>query len=56
MIFEWIEWDEFNLDHATRRLTSAEIEQAIWNSDRMVPHRDHPDRALFTSRPTAARG
>ena len=50
MIFEWIEWDEFNLDHATRRLTSSEIEQAIWNSDRTVPHQDHPDRALFTSR------
>ena len=47
MIFDHIEWDEHNLDHATRRLTAAEIEQAIWNADRMFPHREHPDRALF---------
>lgn len=38
-----------NLDHATRRLTAAEIEQALWNADRMIPHRTHPDRALFRS-------
>lgn len=38
-----------NLDHATRRLTSAEIEQAIWNADRMSPNRGHQDRAPFTS-------
>lgn len=49
MIFDRIEWDEFNLDHATKRLTAAEIEQAIWNADRMFPHREHPDRALFQS-------
>ena len=49
MIFEWIEWDEFNLDHVTRRLTSAEIEQAIWNADRMSPNRGHQDWASFTS-------
>ena len=41
MIFDHIEWDEHNLDHATRRLTAAEIEQAIWNADRMLPHREH---------------
>ncbi len=29
MIFDHIEWDEYNLDHATKRLTAAEIEQAI---------------------------
>lgn len=49
MIFDRIEWDEFNLDHATKRLTAPEIEQAIWNAGRMVPHREHPDRALFQS-------
>jgi hypothetical protein len=49
MIFDRIEWDEHNLDHATKRLTAAEIEQAIWNADRMLPHREDPDRALFRS-------
>ena len=49
MIFDHIEWDEHNLDHATKRLTAAEIEQAIWNADRMFPHREHPERALFRS-------
>ena len=33
MIFDRIEWDAHNLDHATERLTAAEIEQAIWNAD-----------------------
>ena len=49
MIFDRIEWDEHDLDHATKRLTAAEIEQAIWNADRMVPHREHPERGLFRS-------
>jgi hypothetical protein len=49
MIFDRIEWDEHNLDHATKRLTAAEIEQAIWNADRMFPHRARPSRALFRS-------
>jgi len=49
MIFDRIEWDEHNLDHATRRLTATEIEQALWNADRMFPHREHPQRALFRS-------
>ncbi|MBA2715727.1 MAG: hypothetical protein H0U51_01510 [Propionibacteriales bacterium] len=34
MISDRIEWDERNLDHATQRLTAAEIEQAIWNAAR----------------------
>ncbi len=29
MIFYDVEWDEYNLDHATKRLTAVEIEQAI---------------------------
>jgi len=49
MIFDHIEWDEHNLDHATRRLTATEIEQAIWNAARMRRHKDHPDRALIRS-------
>lgn len=49
MIFEQIEWVEHSLDHATRRLTAPEIEQAIWNADRMQRHREHPERALIRS-------
>ena len=49
MIFDRIDWDEFNLDHAPKRLTAAEIEQAIWNADRVFPHREHSSRALFRS-------
>ena len=29
--------------------TAAEIEQAIWNADRMFRHRQYPDRVLFRS-------
>ena len=35
MIFDRIEWDEHNLDHATRRLTFAEIEQVVANAKRL---------------------
>jgi hypothetical protein len=49
MIFDRIEWDEHNLDHATKRLTAAEIEQAIWNADQMILHREYADRGLFRS-------
>lgn len=49
MIFDRIEWDEANLDHATRRLTAAEIEEAIWNATRLIPHREHAERGLFRS-------
>lgn len=49
MIFDRIEWDEDNLHHATRRLTAAEIEQAIWNSDRLRQHPNHPDRGKIQS-------
>lgn len=49
MIFDFIEWDDHNLDHATRRLTASEIEQVIWNADTMRQHREHPDRVLFSS-------
>lgn len=46
MIFDRIEWDEYNLDHATRRLTAAEIEQALFNADRWFRHPRHRDRRL----------
>ncbi len=46
MIFDRIEWDEHNLDHATRRLTVAEIEQALFNADRWFRHPKHKDRRL----------
>ena len=49
MIFDRIEWDEANLEHATVRVTAAEIEQAVWNADRMVRHREVQDRVLFKS-------
>ncbi len=49
MIFDRIEWDEHNLVHATRRLTVAEVEQALWNANQMIRHREHEDRALIRS-------
>ena len=55
MIFDRIEWDETNLDHATVRATSAEIEQAIWNAVQLTRHREHHDRVLFRSRTDGGR-
>jgi hypothetical protein len=49
MIFDHIEWDEHNLDHATRRLTAAEIEQAVFNADRMLTHPRDSDRGRIES-------
>jgi len=49
VIFDRIEWDEANLDHATVRVTAAEIEQAIWNAERVVRNREQRDRVLFRS-------
>jgi hypothetical protein len=49
VIFDHIEWDEYNLDHATKRLTAAEIEQAIWNATSASRHRMEPDRRLIRS-------
>ncbi|MGQ0773187.1 MAG: hypothetical protein ACT4NY_02010 [Pseudonocardiales bacterium] len=50
MIFDGIEWDENNLDHACRRVTAAEIEQVIANATMYRRHQRHPDRVLFTDR------
>ena len=49
MIFDHIEWDEYNLNHATKRLTAAEIEQAIWNATTASRHRSEADRRLIRS-------
>lgn len=49
MLFDRIEWDDDNLDHATRRATAAEIEQAIFNAKRVVPSRVHQGGVLFRS-------
>lgn len=48
MIFDGIEWDENNLDHACRRVTAAEIEEVITNATSYRQHRRYPDRVLFT--------
>lgn len=49
MILNGIEWDENNLDHATRRLSAAEIEQALWNATQLLKHHIHPERRLVRS-------
>ena len=50
MIFDHIEWDDHNLDHATKRLTFAEIEQALANAERWFRHHSIEDRRLVRSR------
>ena len=49
MIFDRVEWDEYNEDHATKRCTQREIEQAIWNAEQAQPHREHASRVLIRS-------
>ncbi len=49
MQIEWVEWDEHNLDHATRRATRQEIEQVIANADRVTRSRERPDRVVYRS-------
>ncbi len=46
MIFDRIDWDEHNLDHATRRTSAAEIEQALFDADRWFRHPKPSDRRL----------
>lgn len=55
VIFDHIEWDEANLNHATVRATAAEIEQAIWNADSMTRHREQRDRVLFRAKTDGGR-
>jgi hypothetical protein len=42
--------DEDNEDHATRRCTQREIEQAIWNAEEAQPHRTITGRVIIRSR------
>lgn len=46
MIFDRIEWDDDNLDHATRRASVEEIEQALTNAERAVGSRRHRGAAV----------
>jgi hypothetical protein len=50
VIFDGIEWDERNLDHACRRVTAEEIEQVIANATAYRRHLRYPDRILLTDR------
>ncbi len=50
MIFDYIEWDEHNLDHPTKRLTARQIEQALANADHWFLHKTIKDRRLVRSR------
>ncbi len=49
MLFDSIEWDEDNLDHATRRRTREEIEQVLFNSDRWKRHPEILGRFIVVS-------
>jgi hypothetical protein len=49
VIFDRIEWDDDNLDHATRRASVEEIEQVLTNAERAVRSRRHRDRAVVRS-------
>jgi hypothetical protein len=55
LIFDRIEWDDANLDHATVRVSAGEIEQAIWNAQQMFRHRLKHDRVIFRSRTDGGR-
>lgn len=39
VIFDGVEWDESNLEHACRRVTAEEIEQVITNASTIRRHR-----------------
>jgi hypothetical protein len=49
VLFDHVEWDDANLEHACRRLTAREIEQVIMNAVTYRPHPQHPERVLFDS-------
>ena len=34
VLFDHIEWDDVNLEHATKRVSATGVEPAIWNADR----------------------
>jgi hypothetical protein len=57
VLFEWFEWDDENIMHATRHgISVVEIGEAIANADRFTrSDRDARDRVLFRSRTDAGR-
>jgi hypothetical protein len=57
VLFEWFEWDDDNIMHATRHGVSVvEIAEAIANADRFIRSgTDAHDRVLFRSRTDAGR-
>jgi hypothetical protein len=57
VLFEWFEWDDDNIMHATRHGVSVvEIGEAIANADRFTRSgTDAGDRVLFRSRTDAGR-
>lgn len=52
---EVIEWDDHNLDHATRRVTASDIEQAIQNMETCRRHRVHLDRLMIEGKTDGGR-
>lgn len=54
-IFDDVEWDEGDLDHACRRVTAAEIEQVITCATIYRRHPRYHDRVLFTDRTDGGR-
>jgi hypothetical protein len=55
VLFDHVEWDDANLEHACRRLTASEIEQVIMNARSYRPHPEYADRVLFDSRTDGGR-
>ncbi len=49
-IFDGVDWDESNLEHACKRVAAHEIEQVIANATTFRRHRRYRDRILFTDR------
>ena len=55
MVYNLIEWDENNLEHAAARATVDEITQAIMNAQTMTKHRSIPDRVLMLAETNGGR-
>lgn len=56
MIFDAVEWDEVNLEHACRRVSAAEIEQVIANATSYRRPGAIPTECCSTTGRTAASG
>lgn len=56
MDFDAVEWDDANLDHATRHGVSAvEVEQVIQNATEFRRSKHHPDRRRIQARTDGGR-